>query len=475
MLWLALHLPQLPLEARNRGDTAPGLCALVDQGRITHANSSALQAGVRPGLGLAAARSLAPDLQLLERRPAREAHALRQLADWALQFTSQVSRQPPDSLLLELGGSLRLFGGLDALMGKLTEELALLGYRHQHGIAPTPVAAWLLARHGVSEPVMEPAQLPQRLAALPCSLLPLDTARQRALAGLGAQTVGDLMALPSKDLGNRLGNTLMHLLEQALGRRADPRPPHQPERRYSGRLELPAPAHSSEAILFALQRLLRELAGLLQGLEAGVQQLELRLEHHRHPPTRLHPGLMRPSRCPEHLLMVCRERLERQVLPAAVTTIELHAHHLLPLAPEALALLEAEAQENRHRWLELTERLRARLGEHTVHGLGTRPEHRPEHAWRQLPLDQSPQQLANPHRPLWLLSPPQPLPLHQGQPCWHGPLVLCHGPERIETGWWDGHDISRDYYRARAKDGALLWIYRDRRPPRGWYLHGFFG
>ncbi len=475
MLWLALHLPRFPLEARSRAQQAPGPCALVEAGRITHVNTVAAEAGIQAGLGLSAARSLAPDLQLLERHPASEAQALRQLADWALQFTSQVSLQPPDTLLLELGGSLRLFGGLDTLMTMLTQALDQLGYSHQQGTAPTPVAAWLLARHGDPEPVRDRSALPQRLAPLPCILLPLDTARQRALAGLGIRTLGDLMALPSKDLGRRLGRTPMQLLEQALGQRPDLRPQHQPARHYHGHLEFPAAAHSSKSILFALQRLLRELAGLLHGLEAGVQQLELELAHHRRNPTRLRPGLMRPSRSTKRWLMVCRERLERQALPAPVIAIDLRADTLLPLAPEALALLDAEVQETPDRWLELTERLKARLGGRTICGLGTRAEHRPEQAWQTLPPEQSPQQRANPHRPLWLLKQAEPLVVRQGQPCWNGPLVLCQGPERIETGWWDGHDISRDYYQARAANGALLWVYRDRRPPRGWYLHGFFG
>lgn len=475
MLWLALYLPQLALEARSRGDDNACPRAVVDKGRIVSVNLTASSAGVKPGLDLSAARSLTPRLQLLERHPSAEARALHGLADWALQFTSNVSRQAPDTLLLELGGSLRLFGDLQQILCILEQELDLLGYSHQRGIAPTPVASWLLARHGDPLPVMDYAALPQRLATLPCSLLPLEASRRQALAGLGVRTLGELMSLPSRDLGNRLGNGTLLLLEQALGRRPDPRPHHQPARRYRGRLELPAPAHGSEAILFALQRLLRELAGLLQGLEAGVQQLELLLEHHRHPATRLLPGLMRPSRSPDHLLMVCRERLERQSLPTAVTAIELRAKRLLPLAPEALALLQAETREQQQRWLQLTERLTARLGESTVQRLGTRTEHRPEKAWQTLPPGQGPEQQANPHRPLWLLADPRLLPLHQGHPCWEGPLVLYHGPERIETGWWDGQDICRDYYRARAGNGALLWIFRDRRPPGHWYLHGFFG
>ena len=55
-----------------------------------------------------------------------------------------------------------------------------------------------------------------------------------------------------------------------------------------------------------------------------------------------------------------------------------------------------------------------------------------------------------------------------------GPLRLLSGPERIESGWWDGADVARDYFIAQDSDGGLLWIYRERHTPAGWFLHGVF-
>lgn len=47
--------------------------------------------------------------------------------------------------------------------------------------------------------------------------------------------------------------------------------------------------------------------------------------------------------------------------------------------------------------------------------------------------------------------------------------------ERIETGWWDGREIARDYYAAVDVRGARLWVFREREPPHRWFLHGVFG
>ncbi len=473
MLWLALTFPRLPLEAQARESLPP--LGIVEAGRLCCVNGAAGRAGISPGMTLSAGRSLLPELQLLERQPFSERKALIRLAGWSLQYTSHASVQAPDCLLLELRGSLRLFGGLDALLQHIHRDLEALGYSWQSGLAPTPTGAWLLARANDAEPALDMDAFRQRLPALPVGLLPLETLQRQALKGLGIHTLEHLLSLPSRDLAPRLGRAPLLLLERALGQRPDPRPAHCPDKSYHGELELPAPAHTSEAILFALQRLIRELTGLLRGLEAGVQRLELVLDHRKHTPTRRTLGFMQACRDEERLLMVCRERLDRLQLPAPVIRIGLHACRLLPLAPEAMALLDARMEEQERCWRHLAERLEARLGEHCVQSLGTRPDHRPEHAWCTMKPGSTVNQAANPHRPLWLLATPQRLSTEGGLPCWQGTLVLHSAPERIESGWWDGKDISRDYYQAHASTGALLWIFRERRPPRQWFLHGFFG
>jgi protein ImuB len=78
-----------------------------------------------------------------------------------------------------------------------------------------------------------------------------------------------------------------------------------------------------------------------------------------------------------------------------------------------------------------------------------------------------------PPRPVWLLSEPAPL----GQVLEAEPWVLRDGPERIESGWWDGADVRRDYFVAENPRGETVWIYRDHRygiDDGEWFLHGLF-
>ncbi|HSE00214.1 MAG TPA: hypothetical protein VLB72_05695, partial [Burkholderiales bacterium] len=127
-------------------------------------------------------------------------------------------------------------------------------------------------------------------------------------------------------------------------------------------------------------------------------------------------------------------------------------------------------------WARLVERLSARLGQQAVHGLAPRAEHRPERAWQATAPGAGAAQAARSPRPLWLLERPRPLDEVASKPRYRdGPLALVAGPERIESGWWDGDDVKRDYFIAETADRATLWIYRERRQPGGWFLHGIFG
>jgi len=80
---------------------------------------------------------------------------------------------------------------------------------------------------------------------------------------------------------------------------------------------------------------------------------------------------------------------------------------------------------------------------------------------------------ALPSRPLWLLASPEPI----GHRLEAQPWVLRDGPERIESGWWDGADVRRDYFIAESPRGETVWIYRDHRygiEDGEWFLHGLF-
>ena len=428
---------------------------------------------MRPGMTLSAAWALAPWLSVHPRDEQAEQRALTGLAVWAGQFTPGVVLVPPQGLLLEVAGSLRLFGTPERLTEIVHQGVQALGYQVSIACAPTPRAACWLARSGSECRVTNLAALGEPLSAVPLYVLELDPEVLETLRWIGVHTVGDCLRLPRAGLARRCGAQLPDLLERALGRRPDPQTLFVPPAQFHAALELPAEVEETEALLFAAHRLLGELSGFLLARQGGIQQLTFALVHRDRSPTRLRLGLVAPTRELQHLSGLLHERLLHTALPAPVRAIGLRVARIQALAGRNLPLFGDDPHQSTSGQA-LLERLQARLGTAAVHGVLPVSEHRPERAWRHcVPGEQAAADGAA-ARPLWLLAQPRPLPLYQEQPCLEGPLRLLAGPERIESGWWDGEDVQRDYYVAQTPQGARCWIFRERGTPGAWYLHGFF-
>ena len=478
----------LPLEALAPGeDSGSPLAVSEPQGtrrRIVLCNEAASAAGIRVGMNTAAARVLAEHLCLLERDPGREIAALEGLALWAGSFTSQVSLAPPWGLLLELGGSLRLFRGADPLVSQIRYGLQNLGYQALLCLAPTPGGALLLAEDGREGVIRDPGELRQALTSVPLHRIPLEREKRNALYAMGLRRLGDLMALPEAGLGRRLGQEFMHYLERILGQAPDPRRLFEPPAWFQRRLELPAEVRSTTALRFAARRLILELSGFLLARQAGTQRLDWLLRYEAGGMCRFRLGLLAPTREPERFQGLLRERLERLELTAPVREVGLRVRDIQPLNGQSLSLFAAEEEGGREAEQRLLERLRARLGAGVVSGIGLVPDHRPELAWRRCAPEEAAsgclsgtdgENSLSGCRPLWLLAEPVPLEVRDGRPWYGSRLDLGAECERIETGWWDEDSIARDYYTAINPRGMRLWVFRTRSRDADWYLHGFFG
>ncbi len=465
MLWLALHFHSLSLEVFSRGAAVPDPLAVVEKqgGRtwVIASNDAAEARGVRAGMAASAAQALADGLVLRRRDPEAERESLEGLAVWAGQFTPSVSLAPPAGLLLEISTCLSLHRGLPNLLRLARRGVAEMGYAATMACAPTSHGARLMAKAGVEKAIRGPARLESILAVLPLMLLDQPPAVLEGLERIGAQTLGDCLRLPRDGVARRFGQALVDELDRALGKVPEAHAFFEPPVSFERSLELPAPVHDAEALQFAVRRLLPELEGFLVLRQAGVQALELVCRHERRDHSVLKLGFARPTREASRMHLLLRETLGRTRLEAPVHTLVLRAPLVLPLSGSNSDLFRKGREADGDL---LLERLRIRLGKEAVYGVETAADHRPERAWR--PAD-GPKRTgrANPHRPLWLL--PEPLS------CRDGGLKLTSGPERIESGWWDGGDVARDYYVAEDRNGARLWVYCDRASGE-WYVHGVF-
>lgn len=450
---------------------------MVARGRVAACDPAAAAAGVQPGQRLSTALGLAPGLQVCERSMEHEASALAQLACWAGHFTPQVSLAPPATLLLEIGGCLRLFGGAKPLVAQALADARGQGYTPAWAAARTPLGATWLAWQDLSQVIDDEAALHTALARLPCALPAWSAEVQRRLQSFGLRTLGELRRLPGASARRRLGDAPLTELAEAWGDIPDLRPPFPFPEHFAQSLELPARIEHAEALTFAAQRLIAALVGWLRTRQLAVRTCHLLLTHDDGTPTTLPLQLAEPTVDGDRLLRLLQEHLARLVLPAPVEALTLAAKDVEPLAPASCDLFDRPTEgEGAPACLE---RLRARLGEAAVHGIAATPDHRPEVASRTEPQATTPQApaLAPGPRPLWLLPIPQAIAEQGGRPAWRGPLQLLTRAERIESGWWDNGepdapgDLRRDYFIARNPQGRTLWIFRDG---DGWFLHGHF-
>ncbi|MDR8017602.1 Y-family DNA polymerase [Ectopseudomonas guguanensis] len=469
-LWACILLPQLALDGvmRQRVEQTEPLVLLggPPQRRVLQAvNPAARALGLKPGQLLSAAQALTRGFASADYDLAAIERWQQFLAAWAYGFSAQVSLHYPRCLLLEVGSSLGLFGPWPRFEARLRRELGELGFQQRITLAPNPVAARVLANVHDGLAIGDAAELHAALEPLPVDRIGLPRETASALARMGLRSLQQLLALPRDGLARRFPAELLRHLDSLLGERALALEFYRPPDRFDARIELNFEVESHQALLFPLRRLTTDLAAYLAGRDSGVQRFTLHLEHRNPPASQLVVGLLSAERDPAMLLELTRGRLEQLQLPAPVLALRLEARELPAFAPQHRQLFDERPQQSLP-WEQLRERLRARLGDEAVQGLGVRADHRPEQSWqaesdrRTLPLPS-----VGP-RPGWLLGEPQPLA--------EAGLLILAGPERIESGWWDGGDLRRDYYLVQTRSGQRAWAFRPVGGAGPLQLHGWF-
>ena len=482
--------------------------------RLAAVNAAALAQGLTPGTALAQAQAMQPDLVVQPHDAAADAHLLEAIADWADRYTPLVGRTAPDGLMLDITGAAHLYGGEAALQADLTTRLDGQGFSVRTAIAPTPGAAFALARHGEAGSIVAADGLRAALACLPIAGLRLDAGTVASLRRTGLKTIGDLMTRPRSPLAARFGALLLHRLDQALGLDAEAISPRRPVPPAEVELRLVEPITRAEDVSEAARRLAVSLCALLEERGEGARQVMLSVFRVDGGVRRLDVGSAEPCADPKTLHGLIALRLGSLEDPLDVgygfDFVRLAATATGKRTAEALALPGASAgpPDAAARFVaRLADRLAARFGREQVMTVSIADAHLPEQAailtsrqdsarTRDGPM-LAPFEVAfdgaGPLRPLRLFEPPEPVEIMAMVP--DGPplrlrwrrrslaITAAEGPERIAASWWvagaaKGPSDTRDYYRVVDETGRRLWIFRDGlfggpRAPR-WYVHGLF-
>jgi protein ImuB len=443
----------------------------------------------------------------------------------------------PESLLLDVTGLAPLFDGEAALVERIARAFSQRGLHARTALADTVGAAWALAHYdsggslghrcalapgtltqtesgGVAGGraqrcpssadndqvylIAPSGQTQKALEPLPVTALRLSSSTTDALAKLGIRSIGQLLALPRKSLAARFEPELIERLDQALGAAPEPVVAHRPAPDIAAERLLEYPLQQREAVQRVFEPLIEQVAAALAAGGQGALQLQCELSCETGERLPLLLALFEASAAPRHWFELAKLQLEQVRLPGPISAVRLSVLSASPLVARQQELFADErpysSDSDRRQLALLIDRLSSRLRREAVSRAVLTPDAQPEYAYRYEPLaglgprrkpaSKTASKPAGPWpRPSWLYSTPMPLETLAVAP--QGPLVqfLLHGqthqvarrwgPERIQTGWWRGRDVRRDYYRIETSAGQRFWIFR--RPSDGqWFLHGSF-
>ena len=470
---VSVWLPALPIERLKRmrnGTPFPvdrpfALVGSEDRGLLlTALNAAALGEGLSPGLGLADARAICPQLLTAPAAPDKDAACLLALARWSGRYSLSLNVDGDDGLWLDVSGVPHLFGGARSLLADMAQHFARLGFSARLALAETLGGAHGLARYAHSSSIIVPQRkMAEVLAPLPVEALRLDSEITRLLKRLGLKRIGQLYDLPRTSLERRFhsreaAEAVLHRLDQALGRRDEPHNPLLPTPNYAARLPFPEPLITHEGIVAGLDHLAEKLCEALALARRGARRLHLTLYRADGTSALIEAGLSAPCHEPSHLARLFEDRVCAIDVGFGVDLMVLAA-----LATEAL--LPAQALEMRS----------ALAG----------------------PAAWSEQGPAKPPRPCLLFAEPEPVDvlaeIPEGPPArftWRRVtrrVVKAEGPERIAPEWWrefvrSSGSRPRDYYRIEDEDGRRYWVFRaglyqesEAKDLPAWFLHGVFG
>jgi protein ImuB len=457
----------------------------------------------------------------------------RAVASLALGLTPRVALLD-EAVLMDVTGSLRLFGGLARLMQLLAQRLAVFFDENglQSEVEKAQGATSLIAlgrlRQQREQGQGGGASVKKRVAELPMRTLTAARPHLGVLERIGCRTWDDLLRLPRDGVARRFGAELLEALDRARGSTPDDYEWLLLPEHFEEKLELNALVTQAPALMAGVERLLVHLHAWLLGRQSGLCTLKItwHLDKRRDvPPTgELEVRTAQPAQDLRHVARLISEHLAQQKLPAPVHSLSLQSLSTERLSDSAAATgsLLMEARKQGDGVVELVERLSARLGDARVEAWQPCADHRPELMQRWVPARSVMSSITastNPARaggrkrsgeaskksspeiktealyPAWLLPEPLKLATAGNNPVYQGPLRRLAGPQRLEAAEWlladseaaRGAGLSekpwalRDYFIYRSQQGGLLWVYSERlgatpeaAPQRAWYLHGFF-
>jgi protein ImuB len=498
---MALWFPRLPTDRLQRREQtqktlahdAPPLVlvAKVDNAlRLSAVDRKATALGLKIGQPLADARAMLPELKVVTANDPADLKLLTRIADWCDRFTPFVALDGPRHLLLDVTGTSHLFGGEQAMLDRIRNNLQSQGFAVRGAIAATAVAARALARYKDGT-VVASGDEEKAMSPFPVASLNLDAVITHALRRAGLKTIGQVASRKRPEMTTRFGAGLMAVLDLAFHHSQKPITPRTPPPNYWQEEKFAEPVATEDVIRATLKSLASALAKNMEQHGEGARRLEAVFFRADGAVRRIAIEMGAPTREPAIIERLFREKLETLADPLdpgfGFDLIRLSAAQVERVISE---VVDFDANANAKSEIGfLIDRLATRFGRDRILAFQPHDTHIPEEAWVVVPAQHAQRskkpwkrirKTGNaPRRPLRLFARPQPVNFTLEQHfVWrkvHHAVAQNDGPERIAMEWWRHETLlpERDYFRVEDCVGKRYWLYRNDMTSQ-WFLHGVF-
>ena len=458
---------------------------------------------------------------ILEHDPVADRSALEKIVDSLHCFSPIVGieqTESPESCYLDVTGLEALFGDEETLRAKAIRFLGDAGYTVFSAIASTPGMAWGMAHyHRSAAPAVREVHsnetLHREFRKLPVAALRLSAEVRQTFSRLGVERVEQLLAIPRTHLASRFGQEVSMRVDQAFGKVAEPIVARHLPAEFEASQFIEFPTRDRETIGVILSRLLEQICNQLKTKQNGALQWRVQLDCVDAPSIEFEVNLFQPTATVSHVLQLMELQLEsvlkphlrrkhfkkdanrkpvrtRTVTNILIQEIAVRVTSCVLLVHRQRELFDESPRLDKQELAHLINHLAGRLGQESIVYPTLQSGAQPEFSFRFKPLVDPKRMRSRKKegvrtrshrlaRPLRLLDPPVLIAAGRALPSRFRYQKSIHcaakkwGPERIETAWWHGPTIRRDYWRVETEIGQHFWVYFDLRDEQ-WFLQGEF-
>ena len=481
-LWIYLYLPNLQLNIQQTHAEALRVAdkqTVIEEppaqivyhpklNQVLQLNKQAQKLGIKKGMGLASASIICSHLVVSEYKETIALQALQELANQLYLVTSDIVIDEPSGLFLRAQNMLRLYGNLNQYWQVIQEVISQQAYDLYYASAYSVNVAKLIAKHEQTFISDNKELIQQKLQKCSLAFTDIDKKDIEKLQRIGIKSIADLFEQPLSAFASRVSKFSLQIMSELRGESAAKLRFYQPAQRYEHYLELLYDIELTARLLPVIRKCLDALEAYLLVRNGLALSIHITLFQREHEPITQVINSALPIYKSAQWLDIIELRFENLTLSSGVYGISIECEKI-----EQADGCESDffSEKSTHvAAMTLLSRLKAKLGEKQVKRMHYHDDYRPE-CCTKLPAE-----LPNKHtkksvirkpalldRPGFLL--PTPIPLNSK-------VSIIDGPERIVSGWWDNHEIQRDYFLAESSQGQQLWIFRSFNDE--WFVHGYF-